>query len=189
MSTGRVDSGWPVAVAIVPVVDVGLGVWAGTQWVAHRLAYSTALGPSRYFVSVGEVRRWMVGAVVLTGAAAVLLLLRGWRRASPVLIIVSLLCAWVARRWPIYTPWSIIIWHWRFRHELHLVAIVQQGWEIAAVAIGACVVAQIPLLSTSGAIPRTPSSQGTAAWDMGGDLVGTRGLLIGWQDRVTRGRE
>lgn len=190
MSSGRAAAGGrDVAVIIALMLDAGLGAWAGTEWVARRLTYVSALGHPIYLMPAGVGRWWIVAAVAPVVVVAVLLSARRWRRVVPIVTIAAVGCAWVARGEPIYLPWSIIVWHWRFRHGLHLVAIVQEGWVMAALASIVCALVLMPLLVTGGAPVRIPKSQGTAAWDDGGELIVPKGLLIGWQDLGTRSRE
>jgi hypothetical protein len=186
MNSGRSAGMRDVAAAIALMGDLALGMWAGTEWVARRLEYAAVLGQA--IAIIGSGPWWIIEVIALAAITVASALVREWRRATAGFVIVTLVCGWLARRPIVYTPWAIVAWHWRFRHGPHLVAVVQRGWEIAAVVSTLCAIATAPLFLAGRSRRVRPTSQGTAAWDPGRRLVAQRGLVVGWQDALTRER-
>lgn len=179
------DSGRVAMIALG--VDLAFGLTAGTQWAARRLAYGEALGAPAYQNGSPAVHAvWLISAIVLGVVALVLVARPRYRRASGVLMIVVCSCLWLAHGAPIYAPLMLLVWQIKFWRSTLLTAAVREGWVCAGYAMVVGALATLPFLRSRAEKPRVSTSHGSAAWDSGERLLVERGLILGWQDDITR---
>lgn len=165
----------PLIVAVLAAG--GMGLWAGTQFVAHRLAYHPNLGPAFYVLPAEHLGIVLAGSVACGGAAMATLLRSGLRRLAPLLALAAA-ALWVVRLGPVYSPFRFLRWSAVYGDVPELAGIVSDG--VLVVGVATCAVATALLLAAGAGPRRTASaSHGTARWGGGEVFRRDEGLLIG----------
>jgi type IV secretion system protein VirD4 len=154
-----------------------LGSWAGTQYLAYRLAYHPNLGPRLYALSSAQ-REFALAAAIACAAAALLLGLRpATRRFAPLLGVAAAVLS-VASVGPIYGPFRLLRWSLVYRGIPTLAPILSDAVLMAA---GVTIATTLGGLLALGSGPRrvASASHGTARWGDGAALRREEGLLLG----------
>lgn len=163
---------------IVMLILAGVvGLWTGTQYFAHRLAYHPNLGPTLY-VLPAKLSGVLLLAASACGAAAVLLVARRRNRRLAVVLGASAAILLLVREGPVYSPVQLVRWATVYRSIPELASIASQGLLVSGVTA---------LLGTLGALfltgsrsrRKVSSSHGTARWGGGDALLQEHGLLVG----------
>lgn len=153
-----------------------LGLWTGTQYFAHQLAYHPNLGPTLYLLPERLHGACVVAAIACAATALFLLTRRGSRRFAVVLAGAASIL-YVVRLGPLYSPFQFLRWATVYKEIPELAATVSHG--IVATAL-TTIVMSFAALFVAGSTPRrkVSSSHGTARWGSG-EALREQGLLIG----------
>lgn len=158
-------------------VSAVVGLWAGTQYFAHRLAYHPNLGPTIYVLPTRLHSHFLIAALACAGASLFLASRRTSRRlAVPFAATAAIL--YFLRLGPLYSPVQFLRWATIYRSIPELAPIISRtvlmvGVTTMGTAVGGMLVA--------GSRPRrkVSSSHGTARWGSGESLLEDKGLLVG----------
>ena len=171
--SGRPQGRFFVLLAVAGV----LGMGAGTQFVAHSLAYHPNLGPALYALPAGLRTDSLIAAWGFF-AATIFLLVRRDSRPLAVPFAAAAAVLSVVRLGPVYSPVQLLRWIGVYRGVPELAGLISNGILVAGATT---LVTAIGLLFFIGAPPRRriSSSHGSARWGTGEALRGEDGLLIG----------
>ena len=158
--------------------------WISTQRLAHRLAYSPALGDPWLEFPALPGRALLALSLLVFAASLVLLTGRLHPLAWPNLFLAWIMAALAFG--PLYTPAHLFVWAWRFQHEPNLSPLLAQPLALVSwsAGLGACVFG-IVLVVKSPATRDRADTHGSAHWASDAEvrtasLLGDgRGLLLG----------
>ena len=164
--------------------------WFLTQQIAHRLAYSWALGEPWVTVPEGLARVFLILGLLAAAAAAIFLVIERLRALAIPHVFLAFMMGAVAFG-PLYTPAHLALWAWRFHAVPELEAVAKGPLVIfSGAAGGGGLVLLLYLLTKSSRLRERPDTHGSAHWAgpqevrASGLLGNPRGLLLGlWSDR------
>jgi len=124
-----------IGIYFTPIVAifamVGLLIWAVTEWTAWKFGFHPNLGMP-LFIANGLARYLLTAlAVALLGAAIVSPWFSGPRRFVATLVLSSA-AAIVAANYPIYPPWEVFVWGYRFGASPGAEPIFTTAWHAIA---------------------------------------------------------
>lgn len=169
------DAHRPLIVALLAAGMVGL--WAGTQYVAHRLAYHPNLGPILYAVP-RELQGYYLAAAAGCCAAALVALVRPGARHLVLLLGLVAALLYVLPLGPLYGPFQLLRWSTVYRGIPELAPVLSTGGVVAGVTTMVLAVGLL-LAAGSGVRRKASGSHGTARWGSGERFANEEGLLIG----------
>src|SRR5689334_2081759 len=101
----------PLVLALAVVLVLAFAT--GTQYVAWRLGFPSALGAPLFVLSRNALLLVRVGAIVSAGGGITFILFPYTRRWSGALLVVAV-CSATLSLGPIYSPHMIVVWQGRF---------------------------------------------------------------------------
>jgi type IV secretion system protein VirD4 len=168
------------------ILGLVLAFSAGTQYVAWRLGFPSALGRPLFVPNTRTLPLLRAAAVLATGSWLAASLLSQPRSLRTGLFLSATALA-ILSLGPFYAPHRIVVWYSRSGQVApHTAGVFRVGWQVLA-AIAVCTTAAITH-AWRGRSERVPStSHGSARWGTGDDLAGGRGLILGRaRNRVLR---
>jgi type IV secretion system protein VirD4 len=172
---------------LVALLAIGLLVaaWAGTQYVAWRLAFPPSLGAPLVVPDARERELLRALAVLAMGSALAVLCVAQLRGLCVPLLLLGLSSA-LASLGPLYAPHAIVVWYAANAQVTAAASIFRIGWILVG---GLAVLVSLTLASAGrrGRRVALSDSHGSAYWGDGESLHRDAGLLLGRQGaRVLR---
>lgn len=163
---------------IVVLLAAGVfGMWAGTQYVAHRLAYHPNLGPVLFAVP-RELQGYFLASAAGCASAALVALARHGTRQLTLLLGLVAAALYAIPLGPLYSPFRILRWSILYHEIPELAPVVSNGVVVAGVTTMILAVGLL-FVAGSGARRTASGSHGTARWGSGERFLQEEGLLLG----------
>ncbi|HME69193.1 MAG TPA: IncP-type conjugal transfer protein TraG [Myxococcota bacterium] len=163
-STPGSSAGFFLRSALV-VMGLLLGaLWATTQWAAWRFGFHPALGIPLF--SPSPPLRFLLGlaAVALLALAIAAAFTPPLRRLAPALLLGAVIVG-VLSVGPLYTPWSFLVWDWRYGRSRGAAPVFSRGhWMIVIPAHAALLVAIVLSSRRARKLSGESDSHGSARW-------------------------
>ncbi|MGH7574925.1 MAG: type IV secretory system conjugative DNA transfer family protein, partial [Longimicrobiales bacterium] len=162
---------------VLLVAAAFIGTWAGTQYLAHRLAYHENLGPILYRVP-SSLTPYVLGAAWTCIAGALVLLAKSRSRRYAIPLALAGFALYTVHLGPIYSPFQLLRWARAYHGIPELAAPLSGAYRVAG---GTALVSLLGgLLLLGSRSRRTVSrSHGSAHWGQGANLQSDDGLMIG----------
>lgn len=165
------------ALVILLVAAALIGTWAGTQYLAHGLAYHENLGPILYRVP-SSFTQYVLGAAWTCIAGAVALLAKSRSRRYAIPLALAGFALYTVHLGPIYSPFQLLRWARAYHAIPELAAPLSEAYRVAGVTALASAIGGLVLLGSRS--QRTVSrSHGSAHWGHGANLQSEDGLVLG----------
>jgi type IV secretion system protein VirD4 len=168
----------PLVLALVGVLVLAFAT--GTEYVAWRLGFPSALGAPIFVLSRHALLLARAGAIASAGVGATLMVFPHARRWCGVFLLIAV-CSAMLSLGPTYSPHMIAVWQGRYVRIEVLAPYFRKGWLMVATVASAG-----GLLVISAWRRRNDSaptdSHGSAHWGTGDSLTDEQGLLLGRMD-------
>ncbi|MDP9119958.1 MAG: type IV secretory system conjugative DNA transfer family protein [Acidobacteriota bacterium] len=170
------------------LLDILIALSAAASLLARRWHYLPALGRPWICWTAYPHRLFLVGAVVTTGAAALLLL--GRRRSLTPMLLPGLVLLYLLALQPLYSPASYFRWTSRYQHVARLAPDLALARRVFATALGLLVsTTSLYAAARLKAQRETGDTHGSSHWASSREvrqteLLGTQpGVVVGaWED-------